>query len=80
MQLEPEQAFGDYDENTRFLESRTRYFQLTPEGMTFDGATYRGSSHHSLPEFIYTVTEICRCGAGWKPTLSRDRYSACCQS
>ena len=59
MQLEPEQAFGDYDETRVFLESRTLFSADTEEGMTFDGAALPQGSSHTIPaEFIYTVTEI----------------------
>lgn len=59
MQLEPEQAFGDYDETRVFLESRAVFPADTEEGMTFDGAALPAGSSQSIPtEFIYTVTEI----------------------
>lgn len=59
MQLEPEQAFGDYDETRVFLESRTVFPAGIEEGMTFDGAALpEGSSSTIPPDFIYTVTEI----------------------
>ena len=59
MQLEPEQAFGDYDETRVFLETRTLFPTEIEEGMTFDGAALpAGSSADISPDFIYTVTEI----------------------
>ncbi len=59
MQLEPEQAFGDYDETRVFLESRAVFPADTEEGMSFDGAALPSGSSQSIPtEFIYTVTEI----------------------
>ena len=58
-QLEPEQAFGDYDENLVFLEQRLIFPAELEEGMTFDGATLPiGSSSDTPKDKIYTVTEI----------------------
>lgn len=59
MQLEPEQAFGDYDETRVFLEKRTLFPAEIEEGMTFDGAALPVGSSPTIPtNFIYTVTEI----------------------
>ena len=59
MQLEPEQAFGDYDETRVFLAVRALFPAEIEEGMTFDGAALpAGSSADIPPDFIYTVTEI----------------------
>ena len=59
MQLEPEQAFGDYDETRVFLEERSLFPAETEEGMTFDGAALPTGSSPLIPtDFIYTVTEI----------------------
>ena len=59
MQLEPEQAFGDYDETRVFLESRVLFPADTEEGLTFDGSALPAGISHGIPtEFIYTVTEI----------------------
>lgn len=59
MQLEPEQAFGDYDETRVFLETRTVFPADIEEGMTFDGAALPVGSSSTIPsDFIYTVTEI----------------------
>jgi FKBP-type peptidyl-prolyl cis-trans isomerase SlyD len=58
-QLEPEQAFGDYDENLVFLEQRALFPAELEEGMTFDGATLpAGTSQDTPKDKIYTVTEI----------------------
>jgi FKBP-type peptidyl-prolyl cis-trans isomerase SlyD len=58
-QLEPEQAFGEYDENLVFLEQRAIFPAELEEGMTFDGATLPvGASAHTPKDKIYTVTEI----------------------
>lgn len=59
LHLEPEQAFGDYDENLVFLEARSIFPAELEEGLTFDGAAMpAGTSSQVPPENIYTVTEI----------------------
>lgn len=59
LHLEPEQAFGDYDENLVFLEARSIFPAELEEGLTFDGAAMpAGTSSQIPPENIYTVTEI----------------------
>ena len=59
MQLEPEQAFGDYDETRVFLEARALFPAETEEGMTFDGAALPAGCSRDIPSaFLYTVTEI----------------------
>ncbi len=59
LHLEPEQAFGDYDENLVFLEPRQIFPSELEEGMTFDGAALpSGASPDTPKEKIYTVTEI----------------------
>ena len=59
LHLEPEDAFGDYDENRVFLEARKLFPAELEEGMTFDGAALpAGCSADIPPELIYTVTEI----------------------
>lgn len=58
-QLEPEEAFGEYDENLVFLEPRVVFPAELEEGMTFDGATLPiGSGSDTPKDKIYTVTEI----------------------
>ena len=58
-QLEPEEAFGEYDENLVFLEQRVLFPTELEEGMTFDGATLPvGASPDTPKDNIYTVTEI----------------------
>lgn len=59
LHLEPENAFGDYDENLVFLEPRKIFPAELEEGMTFDGmALPPGSSGQAPHDHIYTVTEI----------------------
>ena len=58
-QMEPEEAFGDYDENLVFLEQRVIFPAELEEGMTFDGAALpTGASADTPKDKIYTVTEI----------------------
>ena len=58
-QMEPEEAFGDYDENLVFLEQRVIFPAELEEGMTFDGAALpAGASQDTPKDKIYTVTEI----------------------
>ena len=59
LHLEPEDAFGDYDEMLVFLESRNLFPAEIEEGMTFDGATLPLGTSPQIPaEMIYTATEI----------------------
>lgn len=59
LHLEPESAFGDYDENLVFLEPRKVFPAELEEGMTFDGAALPKGTSGTLPhDHIYTVTEI----------------------
>ena len=59
LHLEPESAFGDYDENRVFFEARSIFPAELEEGMTFDGAALPAGSSGQLPQDqIYTVTEI----------------------
>jgi FKBP-type peptidyl-prolyl cis-trans isomerase SlyD len=59
LHLEPENAFGDYDENRVFLEPRSVFPAEIEEGMSFDGAAMPAGASAEMPrEFIYTVTEI----------------------
>ena len=59
LHLEPEQAFGDYDENLVFLETRSSFPSELEEGMTFDGAGLPQGLNPDIPQnSIYTVTEI----------------------
>jgi FKBP-type peptidyl-prolyl cis-trans isomerase SlyD len=58
-QLEPEEAFGDYDESLVFLEQRVIFPAELEEGMTFDGAALPPGANPDTPkDHIYTVTEI----------------------
>ncbi|MHB1198416.1 MAG: FKBP-type peptidyl-prolyl cis-trans isomerase [Polaromonas sp.] len=59
LHLEPEYAFGDYDENLVFLEPRTLFPSGLEEGLTFDGAALPAGANGQIPQdHIYTVTDI----------------------
>ena len=59
LHLEPEEAFGDYDEKLVFLEPRNIFPAELEEGMTFDGAALPAGANGQMPqEPIYTVTDI----------------------
>ncbi|MCY1167294.1 MAG: peptidylprolyl isomerase [Pseudomonadota bacterium] len=59
LHLEPENAFGDYDENLVFLELRKLFPAELEEGMTFDGNALPAETSPDMPKnSIYTVTEI----------------------
>ena len=59
LHLEPDQAFGDYDENLVFLDPRKLFPVELEEGMTFDGAALPAGTSAEMPKNkIYTVTEI----------------------
>jgi FKBP-type peptidyl-prolyl cis-trans isomerase SlyD len=57
LHLEPEQAFGDYDENKVFLESRSHFPTDLYEGVLFEGLP-EGCNPQAPRELLYTVTEI----------------------
>jgi FKBP-type peptidyl-prolyl cis-trans isomerase SlyD len=57
LHLEPEEAFGDYNEQLVFLEPRSLLPAELEEGMTFEGLPPGGSA--AAPrDLLYTVTEI----------------------
>lgn len=59
LQIEPEQGFGEYNEQLVFLESRSLFPDLLEEGMSFDGHALPAGCQSDLPkEQIYTVTDI----------------------
>ena len=59
LQLEPEQAFGDFNDQLLFLEPRSLFPEGTEEGMTFDGAALPAGVNPDMPkDVLYTVSEI----------------------
>lgn len=57
LHLEPEDAFGDYDEQLVFLEPRSLFPAELEEGMTFEGLP-QGANPAAPKDRLYTVTEI----------------------
>jgi FKBP-type peptidyl-prolyl cis-trans isomerase SlyD len=59
LHLEPEQAFGDYDENKVFVEPRSGFPQELEEGMVFDGHGLPAGCSSDMPQqALYIVTDI----------------------
>ena len=58
LHLEPEDAFGDYDEQLVFLEPRSVFPRELEEGMTFEGLPAGATSQGAPQDLLYTVTEI----------------------
>jgi len=59
LQLEPEQAFGDFNDQLLFLEPRSLFPEGIEEGMTFDGAALPAGVNPDMPKnVLYTVSEI----------------------
>jgi FKBP-type peptidyl-prolyl cis-trans isomerase SlyD len=58
LHLEPEDAFGDYDENLVFLEERGVFPAELEEGMTYEGLPAGAASQDAPKDLLYTVTEV----------------------
>ena len=58
LHLEPEDAFGEYDEQRVFLEPRSLFPQELEEGMTYEGMPAGATSTDAPANLVYTVTEI----------------------
>ncbi|CAM4347496.1 peptidylprolyl isomerase [Comamonas aquatilis] len=58
LHLEPEEAFGDYDENLILLEKRELFPAEIEEGMSFESSAMPKGTSAVLPGLLYTVTEI----------------------
>jgi FKBP-type peptidyl-prolyl cis-trans isomerase SlyD len=57
LHLEPEEAFGDYNDQLVFLEPRALFPAELQEGMTFEGLP-AGGNPEAPRDVLYTVTEI----------------------
>jgi FKBP-type peptidyl-prolyl cis-trans isomerase SlyD len=57
LHLEPEEVFGDYNEQLVFLEARDLFPAELEEGLTFEGLP-PGCSPQAPRDVLYTVTEI----------------------
>lgn len=59
LNIEPEDGFGDYDEQLVFLEDRARFPREIEEGMTFEGSALpSGCSPDIAQQGLYTITEL----------------------
>jgi FKBP-type peptidyl-prolyl cis-trans isomerase SlyD len=59
LQIEPEQGFGDFNDQLVFLESRKLFPAELEEGMTLEGASLPAGCNPDAPkDVLYTVTEI----------------------
>jgi FKBP-type peptidyl-prolyl cis-trans isomerase SlyD len=58
LHLEPEEAFGDYDERLLYLEPRSLFPAEIEEGMTFEGLPPGATAVDAPRDLLYTVTEI----------------------
>jgi FKBP-type peptidyl-prolyl cis-trans isomerase SlyD len=58
LHLEPEDAFGDYDEQLVFLEPRGIFPAELQEGMSYEGLPPGASSQDAPKDLLYTVTEV----------------------
>ena len=59
LHLEPEQAFGDYDEQRVFLEARNLFPAELEEGMLYEGSALPAGAGRQAPtDLMYTVTDI----------------------
>ena len=59
LHLEPEDAFGDFDEQLLFLEPRALFPEGLEEGMTFEGSALPSGSNPDAPRnALYTVAQL----------------------
>ena len=59
LQIEPEQGFGDYNDQLVFLERRELFPPELEEGMTMEGVSLPTGCHPDAPkDVLFTVTEI----------------------
>ena len=59
LHLEPEQAFGDFNDQLLFLEPRALFPKDLEAGMTFEGASLPAGCNADAPkDALYTVSEI----------------------
>jgi FKBP-type peptidyl-prolyl cis-trans isomerase SlyD len=59
LQIEPEQAFGDFNDQLLFLEPRGLFPPELQEGLTMEGSALPAGCNPNAPkDTIYTVTDI----------------------
>ena len=59
LHLEPEEAFGDFNDQLIFLEPRALFPKELEEGLTFEGSALPEGTNPNMPkDVIYVVTDI----------------------
>ena len=58
LHLEPEHAFGEYDPQLVFFESREIFPENVEPGMQFEGPPEGATTPDLPPDAVYTVTEV----------------------
>lgn len=59
LQIEPEQAFGDFNDQMIFLEPRHLFPQDLQEGLTMEGSALPAGCNPAAPkDALYTITDI----------------------
>ena len=59
LHLEPEEAFGDFNDQLIFLEPRALFPAETEEGLTFEGSAMPEGCNPDMPkDVVYVVTDI----------------------
>ena len=59
LQIEPEQAFGDFNDQLLFLEPRHLFPADLQEGLTMEGSALPEGCHADAPkDALYTITDI----------------------
>lgn len=59
LQIEPEEAFGDFNEQLLFLEAKSLFPQELEEGMSIEGSALPAGCNPDAPkDLLYTVAEI----------------------
>jgi FKBP-type peptidyl-prolyl cis-trans isomerase SlyD len=59
LQIEPEQAFGDFNDKLLFLEPRHLFPADLQEGLTMEGSALPEGCHPEAPkDALYTITDI----------------------
>ncbi len=59
LQIEPEQAFGDFNDKLLFLEPRHLFPADLQEGLTMEGSALPEGCHPDAPkDALYTITDI----------------------
>jgi FKBP-type peptidyl-prolyl cis-trans isomerase SlyD len=59
LQIEPEQAFGDFNDQLIFLEPRALFPKELEEGLTMEGSALPSDCNPDAPrDALYTVTDI----------------------